>query len=77
SDAAIALELTQILNEAADAFNNLDDWTKAETTLNNSAKVVREARGLVLIVGTWDFALQSVLLPLISAIAAGNCVALK
>ncbi|KAJ3285179.1 hypothetical protein HDU79_007511 [Rhizoclosmatium sp. JEL0117] len=77
SDAAIALELTQILNEAADAFNNLDDWTKAETTLNNSVKVVREARGLVLIVGTWDFALQSVLLPLISAIAAGNCVAVK
>ncbi|ORY47626.1 ALDH-like protein [Rhizoclosmatium globosum] len=72
------LDMLLTLNTiAANAFNNLDDWTKAETTLNNSAKVVREARGLVLIVGTWDFALQSVLLPLISAIAAGNCVAVK
>lgn len=35
------------------------------------------ARGVVLIIGPWNYPFQLVLLPLIGAIAAGNCVVIK
>lgn len=35
------------------------------------------ARGVVLIIGPWNYPFQLVLLPLIGAIAAGNCVVVK
>ncbi len=39
--------------------------------------IYKEPRGLVLIIGPWNFPLQLVIAPLISAIAAGNCAVLK
>jgi len=36
-----------------------------------------EARGVVLIIGAWNYPLQLVLAPLVAALAAGNCIVLK
>lgn len=37
----------------------------------------KDPYGVVLIIGPWNYPLQLVLLPLASAIAAGNCVIMK
>lgn len=42
-----------------------------------SASVTREPKGVVLIIGAWNYPLQLVLAPLVGALAAGNCVILK
>lgn len=42
-----------------------------------SSRIVCEPKGVVLIIGPWNYPLQLVLSPLIAAIAAGNCAILK
>ncbi|EIE86121.1 hypothetical protein RO3G_10832 [Rhizopus delemar RA 99-880] len=37
----------------------------------------KEPKGVVLIIGPWNYPLQLLLLPLVGAIAAGNCVVMK
>ena len=41
------------------------------------SKIVRQAKGCVLIISPWNYPLQLALMPLIGAIAAGNCVVIK
>ena len=64
-------------------IRNLRKWsaTKNEKTpiflYRAKSQVVYEPYGLVLVIGTWNFPLIVTLMPLISVIAAGNCVILK
>ncbi|HWC17322.1 MAG TPA: aldehyde dehydrogenase family protein, partial [Terriglobales bacterium] len=39
--------------------------------------IIREPLGVVLIIGTWNYPVQLTLMPLVAAIAAGNCVIVK
>lgn len=39
--------------------------------------IVKEPKGVVLVIGAWNYPFQLVLAPLIGAIAAGNCVIVK
>src|SRR5690606_10142930 len=43
----------------------------------SSSRIVREPLGVVLIIGPWNYPFQLVIAPLISAIAAGNCMVIK
>lgn len=42
-----------------------------------SSKIVKEPLGVIAILGSWNFPYLTVLHPLISAIAAGNCAVVK
>ncbi|XP_036618112.1 aldehyde dehydrogenase family 3 member B1 isoform X2 [Trichosurus vulpecula] len=65
------------------ALNSLDSWMKDEHVSKNlatqldTAFIRREPYGVVLIIAPWNYPLNLVLVPLIGAIAAGNCVVLK
>jgi aldehyde dehydrogenase (NAD+) len=43
----------------------------------DSAEILREPLGTVLIIGTWNYPVNTALVPLIGALAAGNTVVLK
>ncbi len=72
-----------LLNEIDHTLKWLSAWMEPErknTNLLNfpsSSYVVKESLGVVLIIGPWNYPLQLLLMPLVGAIAAGNCVVLK
>ncbi|MCC6287349.1 MAG: aldehyde dehydrogenase family protein [Chitinophagaceae bacterium] len=72
-----------VLSELKTALKNLKTWMKPETTCTNLinfpsfSKIYHDPLGVVLIIGAWNYPLQLLLIPLISAIAGGNCVVLK
>lgn len=76
-------EITTVKNEARYAINNLEKWMQPEymeksmTSLLDICFVQSEPIGVVLIISSWTFPIQQSLVPLIGAIAAGNCVILK
>ena len=41
------------------------------------SQIIREPVGVVLIIGTWNYPVQLTLMPLVAAIAAGNCAVVK
>ena len=62
------------------AIDSLSSWSKAkghDSVGDNKCEVRYSPRGVVLIIGTWNFPCPLVLKPLVSAIAAGNCVVVK
>lgn len=71
---------------AGDAIENLEAWTRPEqvpTPMQISpvkmarSYVRREPKGVVLIIGPWNFPFELCLHPLVAAIAAGNCAVIK
>ncbi|WP_316830351.1 aldehyde dehydrogenase family protein [Pedobacter aquatilis] len=65
------------------AIKKLSGWMKpksAAKTISNffaSNKLYYEPKGVCLIIAPWNYPLQLIMSPLISAIAAGNCAILK
>lgn len=65
------------------AVKKLSSWMKPKSvskTLSNffaSNKIYYEPKGVCLIIAPWNYPLQLIMSPLISAIAAGNCAVLK
>ncbi|XP_062295085.1 aldehyde dehydrogenase family 3 member B1 [Scomber scombrus] len=80
---AVLSEVHILTNELHYALNNLRSWMQPEYASKNLATklddcfIRREPLGVVLIIGAWNYPLQLLLLPLVGAIAAGNCVVLK
>ncbi|MEE6512654.1 hypothetical protein FKM82_019767 [Ascaphus truei] len=76
-------DITTVKNEALYAIRNLEKWMqpkhvqKSMTSFLDDCFVQREPVGVVLIVGGWSFPIQLSLIPLVGAVAAGNCVVLK
>ncbi|ETE72910.1 Aldehyde dehydrogenase family 3 member B1, partial [Ophiophagus hannah] len=79
-------EITEVIlvrNELANALNNLCCWMKDESvnknlmTLMDCSFIRKDPYGVVLIIGSYNYPIQLTLLPLVGAIAAGNCVVLK
>ena len=60
------------------AVNNLCDWAKPERVSGdlvnklNTCEIRKDPLGVVLIIGPWNYPIQTVLMPLIGAIAAGR-----
>ncbi|ESN98475.1 hypothetical protein HELRODRAFT_185832 [Helobdella robusta] len=80
---SIVFECDTVRNEIVEALDKLDEWMgkkKAEKnllTLLDSAFVMSEPLGVVLIIGAWNYPFQLTLGPLVGAIAAGNCAIVK
>ncbi|KAF6732792.1 Aldehyde dehydrogenase family 3 member B1 [Oryzias melastigma] len=80
---AILSEIEIVLNELHYAISNLARWMQPEYVSKSLATklddcfIRREPLGVVLIIGPWNYPLQLLILPLVSAIAAGNCVVIK
>ena len=76
-------ELGIVLGEIDYATKNLRRWAKPQrrrVTLSQAparAKVMNGPYGVVLIMSPWNYPFHLSMLPLIGAIAAGNCVVLK
>ncbi|KAM4687231.1 aldehyde dehydrogenase family 3 member B1-like isoform 1-T2 [Rhinophrynus dorsalis] len=76
-------ELSMVRSEINLAINNLSSWMKDEhvskslATYFDSAFIRKDPYGVVLIIGTWNYPVQLTLVPMVGAIAAGNCVVLK
>ncbi|MGJ8570247.1 MAG: aldehyde dehydrogenase family protein [Hoeflea sp.] len=76
-------ETGTVLSEIDHTLSKLKGWmrpTKVSTPLSNQpgrSKVIHEPLGVVLIVAPWNYPVNLTLMPLIGAIAAGNCAAIK
>jgi aldehyde dehydrogenase (NAD+) len=76
-------EISLIQEEIKLALSHLDDWMKVERRPTpivlhpSSSHVVHEPKGVVLIIAPWNYPLLLALVPLVSAIAAGNCAVIK
>jgi aldehyde dehydrogenase (NAD+) len=72
-----------LLGEINNALKNLRSWMQPKPVKTNllnfpsSSQIIREPLGVVLIIGAWNYPLQLLLVPLVGAIAAGNCAVLK
>ena len=78
-----ATETGLLLGEIKYAVKNLHRWMKPKrvstglVTFPSSGKIYRDPLGVVLIISPWNYPVQLSLVPLIGAIAAGNCAVLK
>ena len=76
-------EIALIVAELGLARRKLSRWTKparvptAVACQPGRSFIYSEPLGVVLIIGPWNYPLQLLLLPLVGAIAAGNCAVLK
>lgn len=72
-----------LLSEINQAISELDQWMKpvsVNTNLVNlpsSSFIMKEPLGVVLVIAPWNYPLMLLLVPVIGAMAAGNCVVLK
>ncbi|XP_009330513.1 PREDICTED: aldehyde dehydrogenase family 3 member B1-like, partial [Pygoscelis adeliae] len=77
------IEITLCKNELHETLNNLSHWMKDEhvdrslVTQLDSAFIRKDPYGVVLIIAPWNYPIHLFLVPLIGAIAAGNCVIVK
>ncbi|XP_039658243.1 aldehyde dehydrogenase family 3 member B1 isoform X1 [Perca fluviatilis] len=75
----VVSELILVKNEALHANNNLKKWMQPQyvernlSTTLDECLMVSEPLGVVFIMGNWCSPVQTCLVPLVGAIAAGNC----
>ncbi|RIB15239.1 Aldehyde/histidinol dehydrogenase [Gigaspora rosea] len=80
---AILGELGWVKQEALDAISNLKSWAEPNYVkvnlgyMLNKCHVRKEPIGIVLIIGTWNYPVNLLLMPFIGAIAAGCTAILK
>jgi aldehyde dehydrogenase (NAD+) len=72
-----------VLAEIDHILSNLQDWMAPEhrktnlVNLPSRSYIIREPRGVVLVIGPWNYPFQLIMKPIVGAIAAGNCVVAK
>ena len=77
------MEVGPVIASIRYAIKNLDKWNKTRkvktpvSLFPGKSTVHREPYGCVLIMSPWNYPFYLALHPLVSAIAAGNCVVLK
>ena len=80
---AYTSEIGYLLSEVRHALRHLKTWMRRKRrpapliAWPSRAYVQPEPRGVVLIIGPWNYPVQLLLSPLVAAIAAGNSAALK
>ncbi len=80
---AYTSETGYVQSEIRHALKNLRRWSRVRRVPVPAgvrpahARVIPEPKGVVLIIGPWNYPVQLVLSPLVAAIAAGNCAVLK
>ncbi|XP_037647172.1 aldehyde dehydrogenase family 3 member B1 [Sebastes umbrosus] len=80
---AIMSEIEIVINELQYTIANMASWMQPEYVSKSLATklddcfIRREPLGVVLIIAPWNYPLQLLIIPLVGAIAAGNCVIVK
>jgi aldehyde dehydrogenase (NAD+) len=80
---ALLSEVRMIVGEVRLTRKRLRAWMKPErvrtplVAMPGRSYIYREPLGLVLIIAPWNYPFQTAVLPLVGALAAGNCVVLK
>jgi aldehyde dehydrogenase (NAD+) len=80
---AFISEVGVALSELRSTRKKLGSWMKPQrvrttkVAMPGRSYIYREPLGVTLIIGAWNYPLQLVTVPMIGAIAAGNCVVLK
>ncbi|MBS1607992.1 MAG: aldehyde dehydrogenase [Bacteroidetes bacterium] len=78
-----ASELGLLLAEINVTLRNLRRWMQPQSAgtdlvnLPSKSKIYRDPLGVVLIISPWNYPLQLSLIPLVGAIAGGNCAVIK
>ena len=78
-----ATELGIVYDEITTCLKHLNRWSKPKRVatpivhFRSSSKVYPSPMGVVLVLSPWNYPAQLALVPMVDAIAAGNCVALK
>ena len=78
-----SLEIANAIVEIDYFLENLEDWTaptfveKTLTTALDTPMIIKEAKGVVLLIGPWNYPASMILLPLIPIIGSGNTVIIK
>lgn len=76
-------EIYPVVSEARHAMRHLRRWMRPRRVstplalFGSRSRIVHEAKGVVLIISPWNFPVNLTFGPLVSAIAAGNCVVIK
>jgi len=80
---AATCETNLVVEEISHVLDNLDAWVQTEKRptplllLPGSSEIQSDPLGVVFISGPWNYPICLTLLPLIGAIAAGNCIMVK
>lgn len=80
---AYASEVGLLLAEINLVIKKIGSWMKPKrvgtdlVNLPSSSKIYRDPLGVVLIIAPWNYPLQLALIPLVGAIAGGNCAIVK
>ena len=80
---AFTSEVGMILSEVRHTRKKLRSWMRPErvrtslVAMPGRSYIYREPLGVSLIIAPWNYPFQTLALPLVGAIAAGNCVVLK
>ena len=76
-------ELLLVSREVQHTIDHLSEWMSA-TSVDNPAVtgisesyILKEPLGVVSVLGSWNYPYLTVLCPLVSVIAAGNCAIIK
>jgi aldehyde dehydrogenase (NAD+) len=83
NEANSAIEFNVVYTDIDDAIANLENWMSPVEVATSGAfadaraKLVYEARGIVLLFGPWNYPFALVFQPLVAIIAAGNCALVK
>ncbi|KAI8890490.1 aldehyde dehydrogenase [Backusella circina FSU 941] len=77
-------ELSPVVDECKFMIKHLNEFAKPtfpkkRFLMNATDKtyIRKEAKGVVLVIGAWNYPVNLLLLPVVGAIAAGNCIAIK
>src|SRR5262249_24216313 len=76
-------EVALVAGEVGYVRKNLASWAEPQSVSTTIAaqpgksRIHHEPLGVVLIIGPWNYPVQLLLMPLIGAVAAGNCAVLK
>lgn len=76
-------EIIGIKNEIVHTIQHLDEWAQPSTVdvfdefKANEPRVLKQPKGAVLILGTWNYPIDLTIDPLVSVISAGNTAVIK
>nr|NP_001260775.1 aldehyde dehydrogenase type III, isoform U [Drosophila melanogaster]AGB93308.1 aldehyde dehydrogenase type III, isoform U [Drosophila melanogaster] len=80
---SLIVETEFMKNDIRHILFQLDEWVQSEkppksfVNMMDDVQIYNDPFGVVLVIGAWNYPLQLLLVPVASAIAAGNCVVIK
>ncbi|MES3037028.1 MAG: aldehyde dehydrogenase [Bdellovibrionota bacterium] len=80
---SLLAEVAVVLDEVRLTKKNLRKWIKPDSVSTplslwpSKSRIYQDPLGVVLIIGPWNYPFHLLMLPLVGAIAAGNCAMLK